>query len=510
MKSSSLRFRVTTWYIGFLAAALLLFSALVYFGLAGYLESTLDHSLSEEATAIGTNFIELVNKRGDAFVRGEINESYAPEISGRFIRITRADGSVLYQSGPLKKPFVETSNIPRLSKMPATDFFRRQSVSPGETFEIYALPYRNSAGQVFLIETSTLRKPLDHILRTLLLTLLLPTPFILAVAAVGGYLLMNQPLKPVVALTRETERIGGQTFSQRLPVIRTGDELERLSIALNGMLARLEDALAHIHRFSGDVSHELRTPLTILRGELEHMVQLPSLDPQTADSVGSALEEIDRLTKIVDSLMVISRLDSGDAGIEFVRVDLQSLACFTAEQMHVLAEDKGVAVVCKRSSAVEVLGDPTRLKQIVVNLLDNAIKYTEAGGVVEMTTSATQTEAILRVADNGIGVPAAALPHVFERFYRADKARSRDSGGAGLGLSIVKAICTAHGGCASITGGEGGGTVVIVKLPLYSVAAEQRGLEVQQSRPHSTVLRQAPASGEDSTDSRASLRLPSA
>ncbi len=487
MKSTSLRFRVTAWYICLLAAALVLFSVSVYIGLARYLESTLNHSLSEEAYAIGNSFLEFVNQRGDAFVRGEVNESYAPEISGRFIRIARADGSILYQSGSLKKPAVDTGNIRRLRKIPAEDFYRREPVSPEGKFEIFALPYKTSGGQTFLIETGTSRAPIDRILRILLLTLLLPTPLILAAAAVGGYLLMNRPLRPVVELTHQAERIGAESISQRLPVIPTGDELERLSIALNQMLARLEDALAHIHRFSGDVSHELRTPLTILRGELEHMVQIPSLDAEIADGVGSALEEIDRMSKIVENLLAISRLDCGDAGIERARVDLQALACSTAEQMRVLAEDKGVAVVCKCSPPVEVLGDPTRLKQVVVNLLDNAIKYTEAGGSVEIATASEADHAVLQVADQGIGVPAAALPHVFERFYRADKARSRSSGGAGLGLSIVKAICSAHGGSASIASREGNGTVVTIEIPLYSVAVSQRGLESSRLTPASSA-----------------------
>ena len=486
MRLNSLRFRVTAWYICLLAATLLLFSASVYFGLAHYLRSTLEHALSEEAYAIGDNFVELANQRGEAFVRGEVRESYAPEISRRFIRITRHDGSILYQSGPLKKPVADIGVIRRLPQFPARGFYRRQAIPPEDQFEIFALPYRTSTGQLFLIETGTSRVPLDRILRKLLLILLLPTPLILAAAAVGGYLLMNQPLKPVVALTRQAEQIGGESISQRLPVIRTGDELERLSIALNQMLARLEDALAHIHRFSGDVSHELRTPLTILRGELEHIVQSPSLDPEFADSVGSALEEIDRMAKIVENLLAISRLDFGNAGIVSARIDLQALACSTAEQMRVLAEDKGVIVVCKPSPPVEVLGDPTRLKQIVVNLLDNAIKYTEAGGSVEITTTSAADHAVLRVADQGIGISASALPHVFERFYRADRARSRSSGGTGLGLSIVKAICSAHGGSASIASREGDGTVVTIEFPLYSLAAARRGSHISP-RPAASI-----------------------
>lgn len=474
VRVGSLRFRVTSWYVGLMACALLMFGLSVYFGLARYLESTLQQSLEQEAASIGPNFLELDKQKGDQFVIGEVSESYAPEISGRFIRITRQDGSVLYRSGDLhaadaRDADIPSATIPALSSVPAmsTGVFRRIAIPGAAAMEIYAQPYATRDGLHFLVETGTSRQPLDRILRSLLLTLLLPTPLILIVAALGGYLLMSQPLKPMVALTEQAERIGAENFSERLPVIPTGDELERLSLSLNRMLARLEEAINHIHRFSGDVSHELRTPLTILRGELEHLVQIPMLEAGMMDAVGSALEEIERMSKIVESLLAIARLDFGDAGMERGCVDLRALACTTAEQMHVLAEEKSITVVCADGLPVQVFGDEARLKQVVVNLLDNAVKYTQDQGRIEVRAWAHGQVGMLQVADDGIGIPPDALPHVFERFYRADKARSRASGGTGLGLSIVKAIVSAHGGLVSVESTVGAGTKVTVELPLY-------------------------------------------
>jgi signal transduction histidine kinase len=237
------------------------------------------------------------------------------------------------------------------------------------------------------------------------------------------------------------------------------------------MISRLEDALAHNQRFSADVSHELRTPLTILRGEFEHMVQLPLLPPAVLDTIGSAIEEIDRLSKIVDSLLDISKIDSGGAHIKRAPVDLSLIAASTVEQMRLLAEEKHISVFCTQRGPVVVLGDDVRLKQVLVNLLDNAIKYTGEGGRVDIDVTASDGQAIVQVSDDGIGVPSASLLHVFERFYRADRARSRESGGSGLGLSIVKAICTAHHGAVSISSVEGEGTQVRVTLPLLAPAA---------------------------------------
>jgi signal transduction histidine kinase len=182
------------------------------------------------------------------------------------------------------------------------------------------------------------------------------------------------------------------------------------------------------------------------------------------------LEEVDRLAKIVDALFAISRLDSGEAQQARTRFDLAPLAAGTTEQMSLLAEDKGVSVACNVEGNVSVEGDRARIKQVVVNLLDNAIKYTPAGGSINLLVRSCDNKAIIEVADTGIGIPAAALPHIFERFFRVDKARSRDAGGAGLGLAIVKSICAAHGGRVEVESSEGRGSRFKVELPLAQPA----------------------------------------
>jgi len=186
--------------------------------------------------------------------------------------------------------------------------------------------------------------------------------------------------------------------------------------------------------------------------------------------VGSALEEVDRLAKIVQTLFAISRLDAGEAQQEWRRFDLGSLAAGTADQMSLLAEDKGISVNCNVEQEASVEGDRARIKQVVVNLLDNAIKYTPPGGSIHLNVRARGGKAILEVVDTGIGIPAGALPHVFDRFFRVDKARSREIGGAGLGLAIVKSICTAHGGRVGVESAEGRGSRFTVELPLAQPA----------------------------------------
>jgi len=247
--------------------------------------------------------------------------------------------------------------------------------------------------------------------------------------------------------------------------------LERLSMSLNRMIERLDNAFEHINRFSADASHELRTPLTILQLELEGIAQNHRKDPSLGDQIGSALEETHRMSRIVESLLAISRLDAGEVKMDKSRLDLGELAASTAGEMKLLAEEKSIALRIQVETGAHVVGDRIRLQQVIVNLIDNSIKYTQVGGAIEVRVGREGNTAVLEVSDNGLGIQAHALPHVFERFYRADKARSRASGGAGLGLSIVKAICAAHNGEIKVSSQEGRGSSFRVELPLLPVFA---------------------------------------
>jgi len=212
-------------------------------------------------------------------------------------------------------------------------------------------------------------------------------------------------------------------------------------------------------------SHEIQ------QGAIRSLLQLKSrenLPPDVRETVGSTLEETERLSKIVESLLTISRLDAGEALMSREQFDLAELVTNTADQMRLLAEDKQVVLLCETHGRIDVEGDPGRVKQIVVNLVDNAIKYTSAGGRVDVTVGTNNGNAVLEVADSGAGIPIEAMPHVFERFYRVDKARSRQLGGAGLGLSIVKSICAAHHGRVTVESSEDEGSRFTVELPLAS------------------------------------------
>ena len=464
MNTHSLRFRLTAWYAGLLAGALLVFGVSIYLGLERYLTSELERTLIERSRSVGMQLLVGLPAKGPKWLSKEITEDYAPEVNGYFLRIVRGDGSTVYISGTPKDSSFDPSRIPLPTERRRAEYSRQVATSGGYRLLIGGIVLTNSDGKQYWVESGLSDQRIEDVLHGLSETLAIYMPLIVSLAVVGGYWLMRKSLSPVADITRHAEGITSTNLSERLPVIKTGDELERLSISLNHMIAGLESAFQHIARFSADASHELRTPLTILQLELEGIVQHPRLAPELVDQIGSALEETHRLSRIVENLLIISRLDAGEACIEKVPLDLGELVSSTADQMRLLAEEKSVSLRCDVSQDVWIEGDKARLKQVIVNLTDNAIKYTPAGGQVTIAVRATEAGALLAVADTGVGISAEALPHVFERFYRTDKARSRDSGGAGLGLAIVKSICSAHNAEIRVLSTEGQGSRFIVQI----------------------------------------------
>jgi two-component system, OmpR family, sensor kinase len=463
----SIRFRMALWYAALLAGALVLFGAATYIGLERYLQNSLEESLIKQARSIGDVLILNINRSGEDYVENEITEHYSPEINGRFIRVTRGDGKRVFISGVPRDGTFDPNHVPGPNVPIAQPFTQEVEMSDGHELLLHTLPYTASGGTRYLIEVAAPYNQIESVLRGLLLTFALGLPLIVALAIGGGYLLMRRALRPVDEIRQKAAQITSRNLSERLPVVHTGDEVERLATDLNRMIERLEESFLQINRFSADASHELRTPLTVLQGELESIAQGGQrLPADVRDTIGSALEETQRLAKIVENLLGISRLEAGEARKQPERLDFAELARSTADQMRLLAEEKHIVLNCDGAELVEVEADPSRLKQVVVNLLDNAIKYTPEGGTVRVSVERRNNHAILQVADTGIGISPADKPHIFDRFYRADKARSRQMGGTGLGLSIVRSICLAHGGQVTVESAEGQGTVFNVEIPL--------------------------------------------
>lgn len=469
MNLRSIRFRLTAWYAGLLALLLIIFSAATYLGLERYLTSTLRESLTRRAIEIGPLLGDIAGN--EVNVINEIKSHYAPESDNGFLRISAIDGTVLYVSGSTKDRSFDPSQVPLLNSNDgprSSRIDRSEHLSGGDNLVISTFRITSRDGSTLQMEIGSSDRHIREVLNQLLVVFAFALPLSLGVAIAGGYVLTRRALKPIGEITSKAEGITSRNLSERLPTPKTGDELERLSVSLNGMIERLEEAFNYINRFSADASHELRTPLTILRGELELMTQRNDIARDARETISSALEETDRLTRITESLLVVSRLDAGEMQMERRPFDLARLAGSTAEQMRLLAEDKHILLTCKTEEPLNIKGDAPQLKQVIVNLIDNAIKYTPAGGRVTIIVTTRNGRAVLEVADTGLGIKADSISHIFERFYRADKARTRKCGGVGLGLSIAKSICRSHGWEIKVESLEGQGSRFRVELPLAS------------------------------------------
>src|SRR5262249_48391942 len=304
-----IRFRMALWYAALLAGALVVFGAATYIGLERYLENSLQESLIKQARSIGDVLILNINRSGEDYVENEIRDYYSPKINGRFIRFPRADGKKIFISGTPRDRTFDPNHVPS-PKLPVSQPFTEEvEMSDGHELLLHALPYKASDGTQYLIEVAAPWNQIESVLRGLLLTFALGLPLIVALAIGGGYLLMRRALRPVDEIRQKAAQITSRNLSERLPVVRTGDELERLATDLNRMIERLEESFLRINRFSADASHELRTPLTVLQGELESIAQSGQrLPTDVRDTIGSALEETQRLAKIVENLLAISRL----------------------------------------------------------------------------------------------------------------------------------------------------------------------------------------------------------
>ncbi|HMD60487.1 MAG TPA: ATP-binding protein [Opitutaceae bacterium] len=465
MTVSSIRFRLTAWYAGLLTVVVVALGALFFFHIKSYLEQTLLETQARRARQISDTLVANAGRTGEAYVAREVVALYDPEKSDRFIRITGRDGRLVYVSGvPFSQAF-DPASVPAAPPSRLAEFTRKQPIAGGPALLVAAVR-TGAGGDSYLVEVGTSAAPVETMFRHLLLLLGLGLPVVAALAASGGYILIRRTLRPVDEIAGKAEQITQHNLSERLPVPKTGDELESLSTALNRMITRLDDAFLNSKRFVADASHELRTPLTVLRGELESMIQDAGVSAEQREQIGGLLEEVERLSMIVERLFALSRLDAGEAQSEWVRFDLAELATTTAGQMTLLAEDRRITVTCDTATPVPVDGDRSRLKQVVVNLLDNAIKYTPEGGAVRLRVFAAQGLAVLEVIDTGVGIPPADLPRIFQRFFRVDQTRSQHPGGAGLGLAIVESICNANRGEVGVESAPSKGSCFRVKLPL--------------------------------------------
>ena len=465
----SIRAKLTLWYLGIAATVLLAFAIAIYFYLSRGLLNAIDTSLWNQADRIAA-------AAGHPSSDEEPSQPGVLMLAPQFVSVVDRNGEIT--DAILDAEGRQVPVIQEALDRAAAEFkpqYREVSLSPTEQARIITWPSSDEDGEMFFVVVGQSLKELHRAQRQLLFLLAISNPVALLLASLGGVWIANKALRPVDRLTRAAERIGRGNLNERVDEVGSNDEIGRLAATFNEMISKLEQAFERERRFTADASHELKTPLAVLRGDIEVALRRERSPDEYKRVLASSLEEIARLTKLTDDLLTLARSDAGDRVLELEPVRLEQLAAEAHAYIQPLAQSVGIALSYDAPrSPVLIEGDEKRLKQLLVNLLDNAIKYTPPGGSARLALAVENSYALVKVSDSGRGIPASALPHVFERFYRQSDPKDSRVTGFGLGLAISKWIVDAHGGTIEVESAEGEGSRFTVRLPIAkSIAAQQ-------------------------------------
>jgi len=458
MKSFPIQIRLTAWYSAVLAVVLFLFGLSSFFEMRNSIHQTVDEALQDRVKGV-RGLIERNSPYGNDEVQRELRE-HSELAGGALLQVSDQQGSWLYRSASISDFEI---TIP--SRGPAGPF----------TFASQNAPFRMVNAEIKVGSQSYLVQvvaPLDDFydaLHRFATLLLVSIPILLLCAAGGGYWLSCSMLAPFDEITQAARSVGIHNLSSRLVVPQTRDVLQRLSETFNSMLERLEAAFKKITQFTADASHELRTPIAVMRTRAE----LSLRKTRTVDEHREALRQVhsglEKTSDLVEKLMLLARADYGSEVLQLSTENLGDIVHDACSQGRTLSETKQVTFHEQIPDfPVWVQADAHALGRLFLILIDNAIKYTATGGRVEVLVASDNGSALATVRDTGIGIAAEELPNIFERFYRVDKARSRESGGVGLGLSIGRWIAEAHGGTVEVQSTPGRGSIFQVRLPLAS------------------------------------------
>lgn len=478
---TSIRRQLATWYVLALAATLLAFGASLYLDRRQSAVREIDERLSLEAQFaarwLSESFRVLESLTAPAPGGDDSTATLDPGVGAYFegirdyLIVTDPRGRLLFASEEARA--LNYAVLQRLQGLVvAGDTARRQgtaSLGAGlGDIRYLAQPVRNAGPAIDAILVGASTESVLFGPRALLRSMLFTAPVILLISLSTGYFLAGKRFRPLTRMMDEVEAISdGRSLHRRLAVTGS-DEMARLAITLNRMIARLENSFSALHRFTADASHELKTPLMVLRAGVERALTHPQTPPEALQSLDETLAGVNWMTELVDNLLTLARADEGRAPLAVEPIDLRELLAEAAETGGMLAEAAGITVTTEMPDyPVTLPVDRTRIRQMLLNLVTNAVKYTPAGGRVLLGLADDGATVTLEVRDTGIGIAPGDLPHVFDRFWRADPARTRmgESAGTGLGLAITKWVAEAHGGSIGVQSRPGRGTIFTVTLP---------------------------------------------
>ena len=458
----SIKFRFTLWYLLVLAVLLTALSVGVYFYSSQSLHQSLDDSLELRSTQL-VSFPAIM----ESIQQGEFQE----ELGEIVILYFYADKqSVVYSPPGITIPLPDEFLSQAIA---STGLFTTTQTAEGEGLRLLAVPVDlggpppgpppSIPPALLVIGRST--NQIEQALHGLVRTLVMAVPLALALAAGGGIFLARRALKPVDKIAQTAQEIEENDLSQRINV-NTRDELGRLATTLNAMIGRLEKAFQRQKQFTSDASHELRTPLAVIEAESTLALQKERPPSDYRQSLEIVSRETRQMSSLIDKLLTLARADAGKEQWNFAEVELSKLITNLSTDVEALCQEKGLSFQLGQTQDLVVKGDEARLRELFMNLLDNAIIYTPSPGTISVSLRREGQMAVVVIKDTGVGIPAEDIPFIFERFYRVDKSRSRAEGGSGLGLAICQHIAEAHGGKIEVESQVGAGSTFSVWLPL--------------------------------------------
>jgi two-component system OmpR family sensor kinase len=469
----SVRVRLTLWYVGILALVLVGFSVVLYVMFSRSLYADLDDNLR---LSLETVAVKLVRELGEGKPERQASLDAINELS------TREAAAVFSTSGSLIVEQPAQGGIH--ARPPSADFLQAGDIhletetqrAGGDAVSRRVASQRvqvSAQNGSYVLVISDSFEPVTDELGDIREMLYVIVPGALLISGMGGWFLARRSLSSVVAMSERARRISAENLEQRLPVANPRDELGRLASTFNELLARLNESFSHQRRFMADASHELRTPLSVMRTATDVTLEREGRsEAEYRDALKIIDEQSRRLSRIVEDMFTLARADVGRQGLRPCDFYLDELVMEAARAAGVLASRKEVEVVVNPAPETPFHGDEGLLRQMLLNLLDNAVKHTQAGGSVHLGLARSNELLTITVSDTGMGIPDEAQPHIFERFYRVDKARSRaeaahaGSSGAGLGLSISRWIAEAHGGGLELRRSGADGSTFVASLPL--------------------------------------------
>jgi heavy metal sensor kinase len=446
----SIKFRLTIWYLVAIAVLLVVFGTVAYYLLSKNLYRNLDASLRARVEELQRS-IKIDGDR--VLFDRKVDE---------LVLIYDASAKLFSRLGP-NEEFADIKETVQQALFGNSSFVSAET-AVGTYVRLYAAPFNNDSQRMAIV-VGRLPNDILSMLAIFRMVMLNSSVLLLVLAGVGGWFLAGRTLKPVERMAEIARGIGESDLSRRIDV-ESDDELGRLASTLNGMIARLEEAFLKQRRFVADASHELRTPLAVLQAESSLVLEKHRSQEEYRRSLELVSQEVNYMSEIVGKLLVLARSDASSELVSVQEVNVADLLSELSQDIEALAQEKGLRLSFSPMDGVTVKGDRVRLRQLFLNILDNALRYTPAGGTITGSVVRKDDQAVATIEDTGIGIPEEHLPFIFDRFYRVDKVRTDGEGGTGLGLSIATSIAKMHGGTIEVDSRVGGGSIFRIVLPL--------------------------------------------